>query len=102
MEEPKQQDPLRMIAEDIIKSEVGLDADLKERMIGELVTGMERHINSSLISRLTEDQAKEFLQFLDTNPSDTQTVQFFKDKGVNVDEAVTAALANFKAAYVGN
>ena len=102
MEEPKQQDPLRMIAEDIIKSETGLDADLKERMISELVTGMERHINSSLISRLTEEQAKEFLQFLDTNPSDTQTVQFFKDRGVNVDEAVTAALANFKAAYVGN
>lgn len=101
MDDIDKQDPLRIIAEDLVNNEPGLDDDLKERMIGELINAMERHINSALVSRLSEDQAKEFLSYLDSNPSDEETINFFKEKGVNVNEAVTSALANFKAAYTG-
>lgn len=102
MEETQQQDPLRQIAVNIVNAREGISDVVREKMIDELVVTMERFINTELLARLDDAQAQEFLNFLDTNPNDEQTVQFFKDRNVNVDEAVTVALQNFKDAYVGN
>ena len=102
MEESQSQDPLRQIAENIVNARQGISDVVREKMIAELIVSMERFINTELLARLDDNQAQEFLSFLDTNPNDEQTLQFFKDRNVNVEEAVTVALQNFKDAYVGN
>jgi uncharacterized protein (DUF1778 family) len=62
---------------------------------------MERMINTELVSRLDDAQAQEFTDYLDQDPSDEDTLKFFKDRGVDVDQAVIVALKTFKDAYVG-
>jgi hypothetical protein len=96
-----QDDPLVKIATSLVDARPGVNEVLREKMISELVAAMERHINAELISRLNEEQAQEFITFLDTEPDDAATVNFFKDKGIDVTSAVTSALQNFKDAYVG-
>lgn len=97
-----QTDPLRKIAEDIVADKDDIDESLRERMINELVQIMERFINKQLVSQLNDTQAKEFSDFLDSDPSDEQTVQFFKDKNIDVDKSIVIALQSFKDAYLGS
>jgi len=99
--ETQQQDPLRQIAQSIVNEHQGINDTVKNKMMDDLVATMERFINTELVARLDNAQAQEFLDLLNTNPTDEQTVQFFKDKNVNVDEAVMVALQSFKDSYVG-
>jgi hypothetical protein len=99
--ETQQQDPLRQIAQSIVNEHQGINDTVKNKMMDDLVATMERFINTELLARLDNAQAQEFLDLLNTNPTDEQTVQFFKDKNVNVDEAVMVALQSFKDSYVG-
>lgn len=101
MAESQQQDPLRQIAQSIVNEHPGINETVKNKMMDDLVATMERFINTELLARLDNTQAQEFLDLLNTNPTDEQTVKFFKDKNVNVDEAVTVALQSFKDSYVG-
>lgn len=101
MAETQQQDPLRQIAQSIVNEHQGINDTVKNKMMDDLVATMERFINTELLARLDNAQAQEFLDLLNTNPTDEQTVQFFKDKNVNVDEAVMVALQSFKDSYVG-
>lgn len=96
-----QDDPLVKIATSLVDSRPGISDVVREKMIGELVAAMERHINAELISRLDDNQAQEFLAFLDSEPDDAATVQFFTERNVDVNNAVTVALQSFKDAYVG-
>lgn len=102
MDSSAQTDPLRQIAADIVDTKGGIDEDLRTKMINELVVTMERFINTELLAHLSDEQAQEFSQFLDTNPTEEATLQFFKERGINVEVAVTVALQQFKDAYVGN
>lgn len=97
-----QTDPLRRVAEDIVADKGNIDGSLKERMIDELVQTMERFINTQLVSQLNDMQAKEFSDLLDSDPSNEQTIQFFKDRNIDVNKSVVIALQSFKDAYLGS
>jgi hypothetical protein len=101
MEEKLPSDPLRQVAESLVAQKPGINDAVKEKMIDELVVAMERSINTELLARLDNSQAQEFLDLLNTNPTDEQTVQFFKDKNVDIDKAVAVALQTFKDSYIG-
>ena len=101
MENIADQDPLRQIAQSIVSQKVGINDTVKEKMMNELVIAMERSINTELLARLDNAQAQEFLDLINKNPSDEETVEFFKKKNINIDEAVAVALQSFKDSYIG-
>lgn len=101
MENKADQDPLRQIAQSIVSQKVGINDTVKEKMMNELVIAMERSINTELLARLDNAQAQEFLDLINKNPSDEETVEFFKKKNINIDEAVAVALQSFKDSYIG-
>ncbi|MBP9813144.1 hypothetical protein KBC51_01750 [Candidatus Saccharibacteria bacterium] len=101
MSDSEKKDPLQEVAESIVNQRVGINETVRKKMIDELVLSMERMINTELLSRLDNNQAQQFSDFLDTNPSDEETVQFFKNKNIDINEAVAVALQSFKDAYIG-
>ncbi|MCA9350132.1 hypothetical protein H6794_00620 [Candidatus Nomurabacteria bacterium] len=101
MSDSEKKDPLQEVAESIVNQRVGINETVRKKMIDELVLSMERMINTELLSRLDNNQAQQFSDFLDTNPSDEETIQFFKNKNIDINEAVAVALQSFKDAYIG-
>ena len=101
MSDSEKKDPLQEVAESIVNQRVGINETVRKKMIDELVLSMERMINTESLSRLDNNQAQQFSDFLDTNPSDEETIQFFKNKNIDINEAVAVALQSFKDAYIG-
>lgn len=95
-------DPLRKIAEEIVDGKGDdLYPELREQMIADLMRGMEQHINTEIVSRMTDEQADDFVQFMAKTPSDQETVDYLKGFGIDLNDAVAVALRRFKDAYVG-
>lgn len=92
---------LRLFIEDILKSQQNLDPELKEAMVQDLTDSAHAYINKYLVASLNEQQVIKFNEFIKTNPSDEATLQYFVDRGVDVNEVVLTALAKLKQAYLG-
>jgi hypothetical protein len=92
-------DPIRKMAEDIVDTHNINDSEIREDMIKEVSVAITKHINAELIARLDDSQVKEFIDLLDKKPDDKQIVEFVQKCGVDINEAVSSALEQFKDSY---
>jgi hypothetical protein len=78
----------------------GLDTEVKEQVVNDLLDRVEDRINAEILSHMPSDKVSEFNTVLDSG--DEAAIQAFITSSVpDLDNIVAAALLAFRATYLG-
>lgn len=77
-----------------------INPDMKDKIAERLTKKLDTQIKRALVDALTDEQLTEFEKLVDNNEVSSMG-DFFKQKGVPVEQIMTQTMVRFKAAYLG-
>lgn len=77
-----------------------INPDMKDKIAERLTKKLDTQIKRALVDALTDEQLTEFEKLVDNNEVSSMS-DFFKQKGVPVEQIMTQTMVRFKAAYLG-
>jgi len=96
-----QDDPFYDYANKIVEKKGELPIELKRSMVAEIVTSLNDIFNAEIISRLSLEGLDAFNKLLDEGADPNKVTQFIEDSGIDIQNALTVAMAKFNKAYLG-
>lgn len=95
-------DAIQQMAKEIVDGHNIKDSAVYEDMVKEISVAILKHVNAELIARMNDKQVEDFVKLLDKKPNDQQIVEYVKNCGIDIIDAVSTALRLFRESYYAN